>query len=90
VDTIMTHPQVLKQCRQTLSEKYPRLRLTSGEGELIDHALVAERLARGELPSTVATMGSRLLAEIHGLRVVEDDLQDAAQNFTAFLWVERP
>jgi prephenate dehydrogenase len=90
VDTIMTHPQVLKQCRQTLSEKYPRLRLTSGEGELIDHALVAERLARGDLPRNVATMGSRLLAEIHGLRVVEDDLQDAAQNFTAFLWVERP
>jgi prephenate dehydrogenase len=90
VDTIMTHPQVLRQCRQTLSQKYPRLRLTSGEGELIDHALVAERLARGELPRSVATMGSRLLAEIHGLQVVEDDLQDAAQNFTAFLWVQRP
>jgi prephenate dehydrogenase len=90
VDTIMTHPQVLRQCRQTLSEKYLRLRLTSGEGELIDHALVAERLAQGGLPRNVATMGSRLLAEIHGLHVVEDDLQDAAQNFTAFLWVQRP
>ena len=90
VDTIMTHPQVLRQCRQTLSEKYPRLRLASGEGELIDHALVAERLAQGDLPGNIATMGSRLLAEIHGLRVVEDDLQDAAQNFTAFLWVQRP
>ncbi len=90
VDTIMTHPQVLRQCRLTLAEKYPRLRLTSGEGELIDHALVAERLARGDLPRTVATMGSRLLGEIHGLRVVEDDLQDATQNFTAFLWVQRP
>ena len=38
----------------------------------------------------MATLGSRLLAEIHGLRVVEDDLQDAAQNLTAFLWVQRP
>ena len=90
VDTIMTHPQVLRQCRRTLSEKYPRLRLTSGEGELIDHSLVAERLGQGDLPRNIATMGSRLLAEIHGLQVVEDDLQDDAQNFTAFLWVQRP
>jgi prephenate dehydratase len=81
---------VLRQCRRTLSEKYPRLRLTSGDGELIDHALVAERLGRGELPRSVATMASRLLAEIHGLQVIEDDLQDAAENFTAFLWVQRP
>jgi prephenate dehydrogenase len=90
VDTVLTHPQVLRQCRTTLAEKYGRLKLTSGEGELIDHALVAERLGRGELPRNVATMGSRLLASIHGLQVVEDDLQDAAQNFTAFLWVQRP
>jgi prephenate dehydrogenase len=90
VDTIMTHPQVLRQCRVSLAEKYGRLKLTSGEGELIDHALVAERLGRGELPRNIATMGSRLLAEIHGLQVIEDDLQDAAQNYTAFLWVERP
>jgi prephenate dehydrogenase len=90
IDTIMTHPQVLRQCRLTLAEKYGRLRLTSGEGELIDHALVAERLGRKELPRNIATMGSRLLAEIHGLQLIEDDLQDAAQNFTAFLWVERP
>jgi prephenate dehydratase len=90
IDTVVTHPQVLGQCRRTLSEKYPRLRLTSGEGELIDHALVAERLGRGQLPRHVATLGSRLLAEIHGLRIVEDDLQDAAQNLTAFLWVRRP
>lgn len=90
VDTVMTHPQVLKQCKTNLAEKYGRLRLTSGEGELIDHALVAERLAAGELPPTIATMGSRLLASIHGLQIVEDDLQDATNNFTAFLWVQRP
>jgi prephenate dehydrogenase len=90
VDTIMTHPRVREQCRQTLGEKYPRLRLASGEGELHDPALVAERLGQGTLPRNVATMGSRLLAEIHGLQVVEDDLQDVAHNVTAFLWVQRP
>ena len=90
VDTIMTHPQVLSQCRTTLERDYPLLRLTSGEGDLIDHAKVAELLGRGELPATVATMGSSVLADLHGLRVVARDLQDVADNLTSFLWVQRP
>lgn len=90
VDTIMTHPQVLSQCRTTLERDYSHLRLKSGEGDLIDHAKVAELLGRGELPPTVATMGSSALADLYGLRVVARDLQDIAENFTSFLWVRRP
>ena len=90
VDTIMTHPQVLSQCRVTLEREYPHLRLTSGEGELIDHAKVAELLGRGDLPPTTATMGSSVLADLHGLRIVARDLQDLRENFTSFLWVRRP
>ena len=90
VDTVMAHPQVLRQCRTNLEKKYANLRQTSGEGDLIDQAKVAELLGKGELPETVATMGSTGLAEINGLRVVEDNLQDLDENFTSFLWVERP
>lgn len=90
VDTVMTHPQVLAQCRSTLAAKYPNLRQTSGEGDLIDHAKVAELIASGELAPNIATMGSRVLATIHGLRVIEDNLQDLGENFTSFLWVQRP
>jgi len=90
VDTVMTHPQVLAQCRETLRRKYPRLRQTSGEGDLIDHAKVAELLGEGRLSPNIATMGSSVLADIHGLRVIEDDLQDLGENFTSFLWVQRP
>jgi arogenate dehydrogenase (NADP+) len=90
VDTVMTHPQVLAQCRSTLSKKYPNLRQTSGEGDLIDHAKVAELIGSGELPANIATMGSSVLADIHGLRVIEDNLQDLDENFTSFLWVQRP
>jgi prephenate dehydrogenase len=90
VDTVMTHPQVLAQCRSTLASKYPHLTQTSGEGDLIDHAKVAELLGSGELEPTIATMGSSVLAEIYGLRVIEDNLQDLGENFTSFLWVQRP
>ncbi len=90
VDTVMTHPQVLAQCRTSLRAKYPQLRQTSGDGDLIDHAKVAELLAAGGLAANIATMGSRVLADMYGLRVIEDDLQDLNENFTSFLWVQRP
>jgi prephenate dehydrogenase len=89
IDTIMTHPQVLGQCQATLQARYPSLRQTSGEGDLIDHAKVAELLGQGALPRNIATMGSRLLADIHGLTIIQDNLQDLDNNLTSFLWVQR-
>jgi prephenate dehydratase len=89
IDTIMCHPQVFAQCRKNLAEKYPYLRQLSGEGDLIDNAKTAEALALHKLPDTVAVMGSKALAEIYGLEVVEDNLQDLQENFTRFIHVVR-
>jgi arogenate dehydrogenase (NADP+) len=89
ITTIMTHPQVLAQCRTTLSQKYTNLEKTSGEGELIDHALVAKHLSEKKLPKNIAVMGSKILAEIYGLHIVEDNLQDLKENYTSFLLVKR-
>ena len=90
VDRVMAHPQVFRQCRGNLDRRYSRLRLESGEGELIDHAKVAELLSEGKLGSNIATMGSRALAEIYGLQIIEENLQDMDENYTSFLWVQRP
>ncbi len=90
ISQVMAHPQVFRQCKTNLANKYPGLKLTSGEGELVDHAKVAEVLSRKELPLSTATMGSKVLAEIYGLKIVESNLQDSSNNLTSFLWVERP
>lgn len=89
VTTIMSHPQVLAQCRDTLSKKYPNLQQISGKGELIDHALVAKRLSEGKLPKNFATMGSKILAKIYDLKIIENNLEDAKENYTSFLVVAR-
>jgi arogenate dehydrogenase (NADP+) len=89
IKTIMSHPQVFAQCKNTLEQKYPNLEQTSGQGELIDHALVAKQLSEGKLPKEVATMGSKILAELYGLHIVEDNLQDLNKNYTSFLLVGR-
>jgi hypothetical protein len=89
ITTIMTHPQVLAQCKNTLSQKYPDLIQISGKGELIDHALVAAHLSEKKLGKNIATMGSKVLADIYSLQTVEDNLQDSQENYTSFLLVSR-
>lgn len=89
ITTIMTHPQVLAQCKATLSAKYSHLKLTSGEKELIDHAVVAKHLSEKKFPKSVATMGSKVLAKLYNLQIIEDNLQDAKENYTSFLSVAR-
>jgi len=90
IDTVVSHPQVFAQCKDTLRVKYPRLKLVSGEGDRIDHALVAKDLAEGKLPKSTATMGSRILSNMYGLKIVEDNLQDAQENYTSFIIAARP
>jgi prephenate dehydratase len=85
----MTHPQVLAQCKGSLTQKYNHLKHTSGEGELIDHALVAKSLSENKLPDNIATMGSKVLAQLYDLEIVEDNLQDLNENYTSFLLVKR-
>jgi len=89
VTTIITHPQVLAQCKRTLATKYPRLKLRSGKGKLIDHALVAESLGNKKLEKHIGTMGSKILAKLYNLKIVEDNLQDLKENWTTFLLIGR-
>lgn len=89
ITTIMTHPQVLAQCKQTLQSKYPNLKQTSGGGKFVDQALVAKSLGEKELPKHIATIGSRILAQLYNLKIVEDNLQDLNENYTTFLQVAR-
>jgi prephenate dehydrogenase len=89
ITSVMAHPQVFAQCKSTLARKYPHLELTSGKGELIDHANVAKQLGAHKLPKNVATMGSKVLADLYGLKIVEDNLQDAKENYTSFLMIKR-
>lgn len=89
ITTIMTHPQVLAQCKSTLAKKYPGLKQISGEKDLIDHAVVAKHLSEDKLPKNIATMGSKILADFYSLQIIEDNLQDAKENYTSFMQVAR-
>ncbi len=86
---IMSHPQALAQCHQTLQYKYPDLKQMSGTGNLIDNAAVAAALGSGKLDKTIAFMGPEICATYYGLQIIDERLQDMKMNFTTFLWLKQ-
>jgi prephenate dehydratase len=43
IKIFMTHPQIFKQCKNTLKKKYPDKEIQFGKGEMIDQAKAAEK-----------------------------------------------
>ncbi|MEK7652027.1 MAG: prephenate dehydrogenase/arogenate dehydrogenase family protein [Patescibacteria group bacterium] len=89
IKTIMAHEQVFMQCKNTLRRKYPRTKLATGVGAMIDTAKVAETLRSGKLSKNVAILGPKILAEMYDFEILDQDLQDNKKNTTTFLIVRR-
>ena len=89
IRTILTHPQVFKQCEGNLRKHYDRIEQKRGEGEMIDPARVAQALRDDELPDDHATLSCRALSDVYGLKILATDLQDRSDNATTFLYVTR-
>lgn len=89
INTIMAHPQVFKQCVQTLKEKYSSFQLKSGEEDMVDTARIAKSLSGGEIDESMAILGPKRLSELYNFEIVAEDLQDDEENYTTFLLVSR-
>jgi prephenate dehydrogenase/prephenate dehydratase len=90
IDTLISHPQALAQCQTNLRLRYPHLKLTSGEGDLIDQAHCAQYVAEGRLPPTTAVLASKVCADLYDLTIHDTDLQDLGKhNLTTFVWARR-
>lgn len=87
--TVMGHSQAIKQCREKLLNRHPKLRAISGNGASADPAKASEELINGLISQDTAILGSKELARVYGLTIVDRDLQDLALNNTAFLFVKR-
>ena len=86
---IMAHPQILKQCKTTLSKKFPNFQLESGKGIRIDTAKAAEALAKNKIAKTIAILGPKGLAELYDFDIIAENLQDDKINITSFLLIKR-
>lgn len=79
---VVSHPQALAQCEQTLSK------LNVSREAVDDTAGAAQFIAAHNLRDTGAVASSRA-AEIYGLEILMDGIQDDLDNVTRFLMLAR-
>ncbi|XP_010510722.1 PREDICTED: arogenate dehydratase 3, chloroplastic-like isoform X2 [Camelina sativa] len=81
---VISHPQGLAQCEHTLTE----LGLNVAREAVDDTAGAAEFIAANNVRDTAAIASARA-AEIYGLEILEDGIQDDASNVTRFVMLAR-
>ena len=85
VKRIVSHDQALKQCRQYLKRRWPKVRLA----EYPDTAKAAEDVAAGTLPPGTGAIASLAAAKAYKLDVLEEGIQDLKFNYTTFVVTTR-
>lgn len=88
INEVFGHPQAVSQCKRTLAEKYPYLKITYGKDN-DDTALCAKRIAEGELPKTTATLASQVAAKLYNLNIISYNMHHDPFNTTTFLIVKK-
>ena len=81
ITVISSHDQALKQCRMYLRRVWPDAVIEP----YADTAKAAEDLASGSLPATTAVIAPRQCAELYGLEILEESIQDLKFNYTVFI-----
>ena len=81
IKRIVSHDQALKQCRMYLKRKWPGIELKEHQ----DTAEAAHDLSKGLLPRDSAVICHQRCAELYGLEILEENIQDLKFNFTSFL-----
>jgi prephenate dehydratase len=82
VKEVYSHPQALMQCRQSLKQR-----------GLSAHAFANTAMAAQQVKAwgdpTKAALCSELAVELHGLELLQADMQDAAGNTTIFIKIAK-
>jgi chorismate mutase/prephenate dehydratase len=81
VTTVYSHPQALMQCAEYLDERRDWEKIS-----LKNTAMAAKKVREDGLASQAA-IASRITADIYGLRVLENAIQDNKNNSTRFIIV---
>ena len=89
ITRVISHPQALKECKQNLDSQFPQLEQIAGEGEYSDPAEVAEGIAAGHFGPDTATLTNPQVAEIYGLKLFSEGLQNDEGTQAQFLLVEK-
>ncbi|XP_062210860.1 arogenate dehydratase 2-like isoform X2 [Phragmites australis] len=79
----MSHPQALAQCEHTLTE------LGIEHREAVDDTAVAAKFIAEQILQDTGAIASSLAAELYGLEVLGENIQDDKDNVTRFMMLAR-
>nr|MCU0797997.1 prephenate dehydratase [Akkermansiaceae bacterium] len=80
IRTLYSHPQVFGQCRNWILRHFPEADLVE-----VSSTTRAAEIAREKAAEGAAALGGPLAAELNGLTMLEECIQDRATNTTRFL-----
>jgi len=80
IKTLYSHPQVFGQCRNWIQKNFPNADLVE-----VSSTTKAAEIARERASEGAAALGGSLAAEMYGLDLLEEAIQDRATNTTRFL-----
>ena len=80
IKTLYSHPQVFGQCRTWILQNFPKADLVE-----VSSTTRAAQIAKEKAHEGAAAMGGPLAAEMNGLTMLEEAVQDRATNTTRFL-----
>lgn len=81
IEMIASHDQAIKQCRMYIRRAWPNVEIQ----QYVDTAKAAEDLSNGTLFDTTAVIAPRRCAELYGLDILEESIQDLKFNYTTFV-----
>lgn len=84
IKTVYSHPHALPQCKSFFREHLP-------DAELISTSSTAEgiRTVAESEDMTIAAVGARTAAQLYGLEILGDGIQNNNSNFTQFIKVSK-
>lgn len=85
VREIHSKPEVFQQCRTWLATQYPQAELVSEASS----SRAAIRAAEAGPEAGIAAIGSVLAAEIYGVTVIFENIEDNASNITRFFVISK-
>ena len=80
IKTLYSHPQVFGQCKNWILRQFPEADLVE-----VSSTTKAAHIAREKAAEGAAALGGKLAAELAGLNLLEESIQDRATNTTRFL-----
>lgn len=81
ITAIHSHHQALSQCKNYLSQQFSSARLV----EETDTAYAAKQLANNAFGNNAAVIGNKICAELYGLEIIADNINDLKDNQTLFI-----